>query len=165
MHRQARWSRCRRHRTALIRRWVDDLSPIGFIGLNPSTADHRSDDPTVRRCIGFARREGAGGLVLVNLFSWRATRPADLWAATERNCASSDRVMREELSHCALIIACWGAIPRQAHPRAARVRAQLDRLNATVKALGFTAAGHPRHPLYLRRDQPLLHWPASGHEA
>src|SRR5262245_2217921 len=68
------------YRVLLWRQW-DERPPIAFGMMNPSTADHLNVDPTVRRCISFAKREGAGGLVVINRSPWRATLPADLEAA------------------------------------------------------------------------------------
>ena len=83
MERSANFSRCRRYRYALWRRWApgDDYGLL--VGLNPSTADHRRDDPTIRRCIGFARDWGYSGLCVANLFAFRATYPRDLFAADD----------------------------------------------------------------------------------
>jgi len=156
MQRRARFSRCRRFRTALGRIWDPSLPTIGFVGLNPSTADARVDDPTLRRCVGFARRMGGGSLVLVNLFAYRATRPAELWAVGAPVGPSTDRVLREELRLCRTVVLCWGAVPAQAKPRVARVLGMLRRLDVPLVHLGTTKAGHPRHPLYTRADAPLV---------
>jgi hypothetical protein len=160
LQRWASFSRCRRFRTALGRTWNEDGPIIGFVGLNPSTADHRTDDPTLRRCMGFARRLGGGSLVLVNLFAFRATRPADLWAADAPVGATTDSVLRRVLRDCPRVVACWGAIPTSAVPRARRVLAMVDRLGPVVCHLGQTKAGHPRHPLYLRAAAEVEVWRA-----
>jgi len=159
MRRRARWSRCRRYRTALLREWAPELPRIAFVGLNPSTADGRTDDPTSRRCIDFTRRLGGGSLVLLNLYGFRATHPRDLWAASEPVGPGTDRVMREELGACTLAVACWGAVPAAAQARVDVVVARLVRSGLPLRALGTTRAGHPRHPLYLRKDAPLIEWP------
>ena len=78
MLRSAAFSPCRRYRYCLSRVWNPKLPSVMFVGLNPSTADEQEDDPTVRRCIGFARNWNFGGLILVNLFAYRSTDPADL---------------------------------------------------------------------------------------
>jgi hypothetical protein len=51
---------------------------VCFVLLNPSTADETREDPTVRRCIGFARSLGYGALEVVNLYAYVATDPAEL---------------------------------------------------------------------------------------
>ena len=156
--RTARFSRCRTYRTALGRRWDQRQPLLGFVALNPSTADHQADDPTVRRMMGFARREDAGGIALVNLYGFRATRPSDLWLQSRPVGVSTDRVMREVLSECRDVVVCWGVIPRRAVRRAQCVLRRLDRWGLRVWVLGLTQDGHPRHPLYLPTAQPLVTW-------
>lgn len=79
----ARFSDCRRYRYTLTRRFADGPT-VAFIGLNPSTADEHADDPTIRRCLGFAKRWGYGELVMLNLYALRSTDPP---AAGSRFCA------------------------------------------------------------------------------
>jgi len=80
MKSHATFSPCRKYRYSLFRIWDEDKSLVLFIGLNPSTADEKEDDPTIRRCINFAKQWGwgYGGLIMGNLFSFRATQPSDL---------------------------------------------------------------------------------------
>ncbi|WP_368188730.1 DUF1643 domain-containing protein [Aeromonas sp. R7-3] len=81
--RHAVFSPCRTYRYALSRVWATDKPYALFIGLNPSTADETLDDPTIRRCIDFAKRRGYGGLVMANLFAYRATDPEVMKRAAE----------------------------------------------------------------------------------
>src|ERR1700677_1476546 len=76
-------SPCEKYRYRLERFWGPGHA-LPFVMLNPSTADANIDDPTIRRCMGFSRREGAGGIIVVNLFAYRATEPSDLPAGAER---------------------------------------------------------------------------------
>lgn len=133
---------------------------VVFVMLNPSTADADRDDPTIRRCIGFASREGAAGLSVVNLYAYRATRPGDLWAAPDPVGAENDsvlaRVLREASAQGWPVIAAWGS---HARPDRARHLADLASIcGARLLALGVTRDGSPRHPLYLRKDAPLAPW-------
>lgn len=151
------------YRYTLGRRWgaLDDRGAAVFVMLNPSTADATLDDPTVRRCIGFAKSLGCGGVHVVNLYAYRATRPSDLWKAADPVGPENDEILRgtfraahEEMRP---IIAAWGA---NAKPE--RVQ-QVVRLagSAPLSALGVTKDGHPRHPLYLRRDATPEPWSLS----
>jgi len=79
----ATFSTDRVYRYALWRVWDAALPSFVVIGLNPSTADETENDPTIRRCIGFAKREGCGGLVMLNLFAVRATDPRVMMAHPE----------------------------------------------------------------------------------
>lgn len=149
------------YRYSLVRRWAAGGIPATFVMLNPSTADDTLDDPTIRRCVGFARVLGATGLIVVNLYAYRATKPADLWRAEDPVGPEADTYLRLVARRAATqdgpLIAAWGA-----HAKADRVdhvRALADEVGAELTALGVTKAGAPRHPLYLpstARPQP---WP------
>lgn len=154
-HNWAQLSACRKYRYALGRRVSDESGRVLMVMLNPSKADETVSDPTVTRCIGFARQWGIGELVVCNLFGFRATDPADLWAASEPigpgNHAALDKWSRE----ATLIVCAWGAQPR-AIARSREVITQL-RSAGQIHHLGLTNNGSPRHPLYLRADtQPVL---------
>lgn len=144
------------YRYSLDRLWGEGERRAVFIMLNPSTADASEDDPTIRRCIGFAKREGCDGLTVVNLYAYRATRPADLWKADDPVGPVNDWHIDLALQHAAVtqgpVIAAWGA---HASPhRAYRVK-QMPGM-ADAHALAFTKSGAPGHPLYIKGDAPLL---------
>jgi uncharacterized protein DUF1643 len=63
------------YRYSLTRVWDEALPTITFVLLNPSTADDQQLDPTLRRCVSFAKREGYGGMITLNLYAFRATDP------------------------------------------------------------------------------------------
>lgn len=143
-------SECGEYRYRLSRIWDERKKPLVFLMLNPSTADAMTDDPTIRRCMGFARRERAGGLVVVNLYGLRATNPKRLWDHTDPIGPTNDRHLVRAASEGKLVCAWGGNAPSN---RVAYVRALLDRHRWSC--LGTTQAGAPRHPLYIRSDQPL----------
>lgn len=143
------------YRYSLVRRWGNAL-PAQFVMLNPSTADDTLDDPTIRRCVGFAQRLGCGGIVVVNLYALRSTDPAQLWKADDpvgpRNDTYLSVVMRRAGTVGAPLIAAWGA-----NAKADRVAEVLAMPHAEqFTCLGLTKAGAPRHPLYVRADAPLV---------
>jgi hypothetical protein len=155
-------SDCGRYRYTLTRvipqpvRWV---KPALFIMLNPSTADATEDDPTIRRCIAFAAREGCTRLTVVNLFALRATDPAELARAADPIGPENDRHIREQIgTHHAFgrIFVAWGAHPI-ARMRAEWVRQEFAQV-FDLCCLGTSKFGAPRHPLYIKRDAPLEHW-------
>lgn len=74
----ARFSACRNYRYALWRIWDIDKPLVMFIGLNPSTANETTDDPTIRRVVDFAFRWGYGGVYMMNLFAWVTPYPGEL---------------------------------------------------------------------------------------
>lgn len=133
-----------------------------FVMLNPSTADATEDDPTVRRCIGFANRESCTRLQIVNLFAWRATDPDDLFdlgnAGENVIGPDNDRHIRDAVRWSHVVVAGWGANVSRAPwalARATRVRVLVDAESRRLRSLGLTKAGHPKHPLYLPKTAPL----------
>jgi hypothetical protein len=141
-----------------------------FIMLNPSSADETVDDPTIRRCIGFGRREAAGSIHVVNLFVQRASRPRTLWQALAAGePAEVGRLALDRIKMALIkarpqdrIICAWGSAgtaPALVRPaRLARIEAVLasaQQHRRDLHCLGRTADGSPRHPLYVRADQTL----------
>ena len=160
IHKSAVISDCGMYRYRLERYWGpgDMLQP--FIMLNPSTADAEVDDPTIRRCIHFAQREGAAGIVVVNLFAFRATSPADMHRAAAPhgpdNEATLTKMAMDAVTNEMPIICAWGT---GGGATALAVTTLLECFNPKLVCLGKTKDGHPRHPLYVRGDQPLEVFP------
>src|SRR5262245_32907646 len=137
------------YRYRLERRWFDGSGLCAFIMLNPSTADECHDDPTIRRCIGFAKAWGHAGLLVANLFGLRATHPAALNAASD---PVGDPANREALlrviDEAQLILCAWGEFAPAAD--SGREAIALMRQRGRVPhCLGLTRRGAPRHPLYM----------------
>lgn len=135
------------YRYSLTRSWQNGGGRVVFIGLNPSTADATLDDPTIRRCVGFAQALGAGELVMLNLFAWRATDPSDLPVDLRVAVGpENDKTLVEETRGALYVIAAWGSF-RLAQGRATAVRALLSGVG--LSCLKRTKDGSPGHPLYL----------------
>jgi hypothetical protein len=147
----------RRYRYRLWRDWTASPRRVTFIMLNPSTADERVLDPTVRRCIGFAKAWGFGGIDVVNLYAWRSTDPAALRRSADPVGAGNDAAIACALRQAALAVAAWGSHPL-AGERATAIRALAARLRMPLYCLGTTTAGHPRHPLYVRGSTRPASW-------
>lgn len=148
-------SDCGKYRYLLSRKLSDQpesFKPILFIMLNPSTADAVIDDPTIRRCVAFAKREGCSYMSVVNLFALRATDPKELEHAKDSVGPDNDMWLSRqiELHRSGLIIAAWGS-SKFAGARAAEVQSKFG----PFRCLGKTKSGAPRHPLYLRTDAAL----------
>lgn len=152
--RTAEISPCGRYRWWLKRRWECDGNgrTVCFVMLNPSTADATTDDPTVRRCMGFARRWGFTELVIRNLFPLRATDPNVLLTADCPTGGIRGEQEFREAAYANVTVAAWGAKVPFARDR--HVIADLTP-RTPLYCLGTTKEGHPRHPLYVRADQPL----------
>jgi len=155
---EATYSDCETYRYSLFRRWGDGPT-MAFIGLNPSTATEYQDDPTVGRCVRRAERLGFGGMVMLNIFAFRATDPKVMKAVDdpvgEANDETIQGVCESVVQDGGTILACWGTHGTH-HDRETRMIEILDGI--PVQCLGQTKAGHPKHPLYLRNDQPLELW-------
>lgn len=152
-------SQCERYRYQLGRTWGDDTAPhLPFVMLNPSTADAAQDDPTIRRCIGFAKDLGYSGLIVVNLYAWRATQPADLWKTDDPVGPGNDSWLFETFQRDRLVIAAWGG---NARPERVELVTRMARAcGARLHALGVTKDGQPRHPLYLPKSARPEPWAA-----
>ncbi|OZE35669.1 MULTISPECIES: DUF1643 domain-containing protein [unclassified Rhodococcus (in: high G+C Gram-positive bacteria)] len=144
-----------RYRYTLRRVWGGGLW-LTFVMLNPSTADASQDDPTIRRCCGFARTLGYDGIHVVNLYAYRATRPQDLWTVDDPVGPENDTALRVALGRPGLVIAAWGANARLDRVRQVAAMPGSNRL----LCLGITKNGAPRHPLYLRADSEPVPWVA-----
>jgi hypothetical protein len=146
--RSAAISRCGRYRWWLRRSFArgGPGRVVCFLMLNPSTADHRRDDPTIRRCLGFARAWGYPILEVRNLFAWRATDPRELLTAPDPTGGRrGDRELRAVLD-ADLVVAAWGAwVPFARDRKAVSLLA-----GRQLMCLGRTRSGRPRHPLYVR---------------
>lgn len=158
--RQVEFSEDRQYRYSLLIRW-DEGPLVQFIGLNPSTADEIDDDPTIRRCKGFAKACGGAGMVMTNLFAWRSTDPSALKKVanpvgedgrfiTVSGMEFSNRndfTLVSTMLRCPTRIACWGTHGNILY-RAAKVKQLLTGLSC----LALTKDGFPKHPLYLKSD-------------
>lgn len=153
--RGARFSPDYVYRYTLWRMWSNRGRWLVVIGLNPSTADATNDDPTIRRCVGFAKREGLDGLFMLNLFALRATDPRVMMAHPEPVGANNDTAIREYArSDRGIVVAAWG-VHGLHHGRAKAV----CRMIPGLKCFGVTRDGSPKHPLYLRSDTPIIDYP------
>lgn len=118
---------------------------MAFIGLNPSTADATLDDPTIRRCVGFAKAWGAGTLLMTNLFAYRATDPAALSKARDPIGPCNDEWLERVVGAADIVVAAWGNHGRLMN-RASQVQGLFP---GRLHALALTQTGMPKHPLYL----------------
>jgi hypothetical protein len=146
----------------LWREWDAARPSVTFVMLNPSTADALHDDPTIRRCLGFARDWGYGRLEVVNLLAFRATIPRDLLAAVDPIGPANHRWLQRAV-RANDTIAAWGnTVGLLASHVSPSLRQR--RGGRGVRSLGLTKLGHPRHPLYVPRStvpQPFSSAPYS----
>lgn len=160
VRRSAELSEDGRYRYRLIRRWSQQVL-LPFLLINPSTADADEDDPTIRRCVGFAHSMGFGGVGVWNLFAYRATNPRVLWETDDEITGGweNDHRLRNLLLWASEVgvpvIAGWGINAPEA-----RVEWLLDQVGTeSLHALAITRDGHPCHPLYLKATCRARPWP------
>jgi hypothetical protein len=141
----------RRYRYVLWRRWDPGLPQMVWILLNPSTADERADDQTLRKCVGFAQQFKQGGIQIVNLFAWRSRHPNELQMVADPIGPENDTHILKTLGdNPGLVMAGWGAdrfARRRAEAVTAMVKVAHPRL--TIRCLGRGVAGTPTHPLFV----------------
>lgn len=143
-------SNCGKYRYRLWRRWGDG-SALVFIMLNPSTANEEEDDPTIRKCIGFAKALGHGAIEVVNLYAYRATDPKDLKAAGYPVGPSNDDHIRSVVNihgNDHNLICAWGANARGLS-RPTDVKGMIHDIGKPMYSLRLTKDGVPSHPLML----------------
>ena len=143
----------RRHRFLLWRFW-DDSPRMLFIGLNPSTANELSDDPTVRRLCDFAQKWGYGGLYACNLFSYITPYPNELLPEVRHHGANTP-ALQMALKLVTLTVCGWGDGIKKVPDGKMRVQAVCEWLEAPM-CFSLTESGNPRHPLYLPGDSELV---------
>lgn len=158
MKMSAQISRCGIWRYTLSRIWDDSLPVFCWIMLNPSVADAKITDPTATKIINFSKTFGAGGLVAVNLFAYRATDPMELVRAS----AKGIDVVGPNNDACILqavqnrhVIAAWGTKGEFLGRDQAVIKLLAD-AGIQPDCLGTTKDGHPKHPLYLAARTPLV---------
>lgn len=159
----ATFSSCGRYRYQLDRRWSESGARLCWVMLNPSTADHRLDDPTVRRCIAFSKSWGFGAVYVVNLFAWRSTDPRLLPPGREAIGDDCDHYIRTSMELSSMVVCAWGtasAAPPEVRDllreRSCAISDLAKLSGRTLEAISVTKDGVPGHPLYLRGDsQPF----------
>ena len=146
------------YRYTLTRRWDNRLPVMVWCMLNPSTADASIDDPTIRRCIGYAIREGYGSILVVNLMAYRATNPTDCLIQRDPCGPENDDYLRAAARESGGAIAvAWGAnAPTQWVDNALLCFRQGG--DPRLRCLGTTKDGNPRHPLYVSGSKVFVDW-------
>lgn len=157
MDKSAIISDCQQYRYQLIRQWDLEKPLVLFIGLNPSTADDKIDDPTIRRCIGFAEREDFGGFIMANLFAYRATSPTDMKNSLNPIGDLNNEWLGKSIHACKKVIACWGGHGSHLDRHTEVSDLLKSYCTATpILCFGKTQNGQPKHPLYLASTTKLI---------
>ena len=158
MKRDAEFSSCGSYRYSLSRIWDESLPAVLFIMLNPSTADGTKDDPSIRRCISYAKDWGFGSLFVGNLFALKSTKPTGLLESTNPEGPENLKYLLKLSSHCKMIVCAWGNGPILKKLSAN----SLKNLNRKLHCLKLSLDGIPCHPLYLPKDLKPIEWKAGS---
>jgi len=151
VNKNATFSDCRKYRYTLSRTWNGKKKTILFIGLNPSTANEKIDDPTIRRCINYAQNWGYGSLLMVNLFAYRATMPTELKNVKNPIGNDNDLHIIELSKKADLAVAAWGNEGSLLN-RDKEVKIIIP----ILMCLKINKSGQPAHPLYQKKDLKLI---------
>lgn len=153
------YSDCEQYRYILNRRWGPASKNLAvFIGLNPSTATEYQNDPTVARCINYAKAWGYDTMTMLNAFGLRSTDPRGLKAIDDPIGPDNDRYIIEQTKLASRIILCWGTHAAYLE-RGTQLQKQLCKLRRKLFCLKVTKNGFPSHPLYLRKDLQPISYP------
>lgn len=155
----AQFSDCGVYRYTLTRDFGETGRGLcNLVMLNPSTATADQDDPTIRRCIGYARAWGCSGLVVTNLFAYRSTDPKALLNVCDPIGPDNDRHLKEEAQRATVVVCAWGA-HGSLLGRCDAARAIFQALGVATTYLRLTKQGQPCHPLYLPGNLRPQPWP------
>ncbi|MBS4898415.1 MAG: DUF1643 domain-containing protein [Streptococcus sp.] len=147
MKKKANISEDKIYRYTLSRTWDSTKPTVLFIGLNPSIADENIDDPTITRCINFAKDWGYGTLLMANLFAFRSTYPKEIYLIDDPIGKDNDYYLLECVKQSDLIIACWGN--NGTYMDREKI---IKELVPNLYCLQKNKNGTPHHPLRLPRD-------------
>lgn len=151
MQKASQLSPCLTYRYRLDRIWDDSKPSVLFVLYNPSTADANQDDPTLRRCIGFAQSWGYGELCVINLYSLRTPDPNVLRGHTQPKGSEHERSFQEALEGHSDVICAWGL---QGGPISSHFSPGTHR----IFHLGLNRDSSPKHPLYLPSNTLRQEW-------
>jgi hypothetical protein len=156
LKREAKLDSTKKYRYLLRREWDETKPHVVWIMLNPSTADHEEDDPTIEACIRFTKKWGYGSFEVVNLFAYRATKPSELKNLDKDVAIGAESLtyIRDALERADLIVAAWGSNGKT-HKRNQDDELILLLKDYQLKCLHILTDGDPRHPLYFSTDSPL----------
>jgi hypothetical protein len=157
MEKYAKLDITEKYRYLLGRKWDINLPQVTFVMLNPSTADAKKDDPTLTRCINFAKSWDYGSLEVVNLFAYRATKPRELRQVADPVGLKNNCYLQLATKQASLIIVAWGT-------KGSFLKRDKEVLNLIsgkqpLYCLGLTKHGHPCHPLYVKNSTKIIIFP------
>lgn len=153
------FSPCRKYRYAIWRNWNESIPRALIIGLNPSTADENNDDPTILRCMRFAKSWGYGGVSVANLFAYCATLPRVMRSINDPRGKDNDIWISKLASDAAIVVAAWGNDGNYLN-RSREIQGKISNLYC----IKINKNGEPAHPLYLKSDLKPVPFIIASHD-
>lgn len=155
------FSGCMKHRYLFTRTWNTSLPRMVWVLLNPSTGTEFKDDPTLRKCTMFSKREGYGSISVVNLYSFRTPEPKEMWDARKRGepidgLSANMETIAREMCEPGTVAVGWGTDLQIDPARVAAVMALIK--NGPPVCLGRNKDNSPKHPLYLANHTAFRPW-------
>ncbi len=150
IYKNATFSSCRKYRYSLSRIWDKNMKYVLFIGLNPSTADEKMDDPTIRRCLNYAKDWGYGGFMMANLFAYRTTLSYELKKVKYPVGKNNDKFIVMLSKNADITVAAWGN-----NGNLYNRDKQVFKIVPNLMCLKINKSGQPAHPLYLKKGLKL----------
>lgn len=147
-------SDCGKYRYLLRRTWNHNAPRALLVMLNPSTADAKLDDATIRSCVRLLSSHGYGSMEVVNVYGWRATDPTELAKQSDPVGPRNQIVIEAAIHRCDVVICAWGAYP-PARERATAILNAVRSHRPATYCFGKTKSGAPKHPLYIKSGTPL----------
>ena len=151
------WARC----------WDPSCEPLVWMMVNPSTATEQSPDKTVTACLEFTKQatEDAGGLIIVNLFAYRAREWREIRRVSDPVGGDNDewigRILESE--RISGVVVAWGNPGGEFPERRDKIKDLLRKVNVPLLQLGdSTKKGEPRHPSRLSYDTPIHPYESAG---
>ena len=147
MIREAEFSIDKKERYSLKREWDKSKNKILYIMLNPSKADDKKDDPTIRRLVNFTKKFNYGGFLVGNIFTTITPNPKEI----DKSKGISGRNLEELLkliNTVDQIVYAWGNTNEEPQ--------LLKELVLSPKCFGKNFNGTPKHPLYLPKNSKLI---------
>jgi hypothetical protein len=149
------------YRYELVRIWDATRPLLSIVMVNPLTADHRNDDQTIKKVIGFAKLLGYGGIIVVNLFAFRAKDVNELRTAIDPIGPMNSHHQFCAIARTQMTIVAWGALgklPERLRDQWRQFAAMARSVNRSLYCLGTCNDGHPKHPCMIGYDSPLVQW-------
>ncbi|MAM05239.1 MAG: hypothetical protein CMD06_04690 [Flavobacteriales bacterium] len=150
MKKKALFSKDQKYRYLLERTWNNSKKKLLFIMLNPSSADSKKDDPTIRRLISFSKKWGYGGFKVCNLYSYVTSSPSTLYSSSNILGYKNKSYIKKQIKNSDCIVYAWGNTEAEPH--------WLKKIVKTSYCIGINKNGTPKHPLYINSNAKLLNY-------